>query len=374
MRQRKLTPANATLLMLGVGIVALMGLPGFGRYHPPEGPIAGIVRTPDGAAVPSAEVALFADDGPGLVQRTHTDARGYFAFHQAPRRFHLFARAGAVPGTVGTWVLSREPAPAKEVELVLGRGAPVTVQVSDSQGDPLAGVEVRAYDAAGEPTVVARLETDATGAVSFLAPLRCHLAILGRDELASVWYLAESIPEEGRSFAVTLPPAVEIAGRAVDELGKPLMGVVVTAWQRETEERWQSYTRTDANGHFVLRTAGGNSLLRAVDPALRHLSTEVVWNADDARSAELVLERGSRLELTCLAGDDAVPSRVWVWSREAHAWGWGARNDALGRLRTVASAEYGIVAEPLARGRSQVQEWRRLEDGAQLDLVWPADR
>lgn len=362
--------------MLAVAAVALMGLPHFGHYQPPEGAIAGIVRGPEGAPSPDVEVALFDDAGPSLIEVTRTDGWGRFAFHRAPRRFHLFARPAPRSRRVGTWARTRTRMETNELELTLGRGAPVTVRVTDEKGGPLEGVEVRAYDATAQPTVVARRLTSADGEVELVAPMRAHLAILGDQDHVAHWLLAESIPDQGRSFAVSLERAVAIAGRVVDELGQPLPGVVVTAWDRGNGERdgaesWRGYARADAEGRWVLRTAGGPCLLRAVDPAQRHLPLEREHGSDQSRSVTLTLRRGSRIDIACGSPDEPVPSRVWVYSRDAGTWGWGSTTRGDGRLRTVTGGEHGIVAEPLSGERLQVQRWRGAAEVGELRLAWP---
>jgi len=374
-KRRRQTRSRAPLIMLAVAAIALMGVPRFGHYQPPEGAIAGVVLGPDGAPSADVEVALFNDRGPSLVELTRTDDWGRFAFHQAPRRYHVFARPEPRSGRVGTWARARTRTATNELQLTLGRGAPITVRVTDEKGGPLEGIEVRAYDATAQPAVVARHRTSADGEASLVVPMRAHLAILGDQDHVAHWRLAESIPEQGRSFAVTLERAVALAGRVVDERGGPLAGVVVTAWERGGDaaggESWRGYARTDAEGRWVLRTAGGPCLLRAVDPARRHLPLEQEHDSEDSRSLALALRRGTPLEVVCGGAEAPVPSRVWVYSRATGTWSWGAPTDRDGRLRTVVEGEHGIVAEPLSRERLQVQQWRGADEAGEARLAWP---
>jgi protocatechuate 3,4-dioxygenase beta subunit len=379
-KRRRQTRSRAPLVMLAIAAIALMGVPRFGHYQPPEGAIEGIVLGPDGAPSADVEMALFNDRGPSLLELTRTDDWGRFAFHQAPRRYHVFARPEPRSMRVGTWARARTRAAKNEVRLTLGRGAPITVRVTDEKGGPLEGIEVRAYDATAQPAVVARHRTSAEGEASLVVPMRAHLAILGDQDHVAHWRLAESIPEQGRTFAVTLERAVALAGRVVDERGDPLPGVVVTAWERgglgaaggePGGESWRGYARTDAEGRWVLRTGGGPCLLRAVDPTRRHLPLEQEHTSEESRSLTLELRSGSPLDVVCESAEAPVPSRVWVYSRATGTWSWGSPTDRDGRLRTVVEGDHGIVAEPLSRERLQVQRWRGADEAGEVRLAWP---
>ena len=88
---------------------------------------------------------------------------------------------------------------------------------------------------------------------------------------------------------------------------------------------------------------------------------------------ELVLAEGEPLEVRCLAGDEPVPARVWLWSSAQETWSWGGITDPAGRLRTRVSPEHDVVAEPLAPERGVLSSGRRNHRGEALELSWSTD-
>lgn len=353
-RQRFLTPAKATLTMLGVATVALMGVPGFGHYDPPDGPLTGSVTDARGLGLGDVEVALFDDRELSLVATTRTDPQGSFAFHQVPPGFDVYARAVHGERLVGAWDLGRVRTPFNRVELRLSAGRPVTFRVVGADGAPVAEAEVRAYDARSRVVALDRVLTDADGRASVVAPARAHFAVLGRDRAAPSWVLDQEIPENGREFTVTLAPAVTIEGRVVDEAGSPVAGILVSGWEFADGERWTGYALSDEDGRFALSGRSDDAILRVCDPAQRYLPAVL---AGTEAEGELVLRPGLPLEVRTRCEDEAVPAVLWIWAEDAGAWGWGAATDATGLLRTRVSAVHGIVAEPLDPAFARTEAW-----------------
>lgn len=345
-RQQLLTPAKLTLLMLGVGTVALMGVPGFGRYYPPQGAVTGLVVDTRGLGLDGIEVALFDDHELSLVALTRTDAHGSFAFHQVPPRFHVFAYPVGTEPLVGAWALDCERAPLNHVELTLSAGHALSVAVVDERGMPLRETEVRVYDPGQGAIAVHRVPTDEDGRVALVTPPFCHIAVLGPADFAPAWFFDQEISEQGRSLEVTLRPAIEVAGRVVDSEGTPLAGIVVSGWEFESEEHWTGYVLTDSQGSFRLPTASGQAFVRAVATDRPYLpAVEAVGGT--AELAELVLGPGHPLEVRTRSDGEGLQTRLWVWSESAGAWGWGETTDADGLLATVVSTVHGLIAEPL---------------------------
>jgi len=350
-RQQTLTPAKLTLLMLGICTVALMGVPGFGHYYPPEGAVTGSVVDTRGFAQGDIEVALFDDRELSLLALTRTDSHGRFAFHQVPPRFHVFAHPVGDEELVGAWLLNSERAPVNHVELTLASGHPLTVEVRSEDGIAVSRAEVRVYDPAGGSPAVHRVSTDLEGRATLIAPPRAHVAILGHDGLAPVWLFDQEIPEQGRTLTVTLTSALPITGRVLDDEGAPLANMVVSGWEFGNTEHWTGYTLTDDTGAFRLRTCSGEAFVRAVDPEQRHLPVvEVIGPAAETAPPTLVLGSGHPLEVRTRFEGEGVRARIWTWSESAGAWGWGATTDADGLLRTVVSTVHGLVVDPLDEG------------------------
>jgi len=105
MRQPVLTPGKTTLLMLGLSTVALMGVPGFGHYEAPAGPVHGVVLDEEGAPIADAEVALF-DDQVYVADNDRFEVRVYSP-RGAPVRFVRLLRPN-VPVTADDLARYRE--------------------------------------------------------------------------------------------------------------------------------------------------------------------------------------------------------------------------------------------------------------------------
>ncbi|HED66696.1 MAG TPA: hypothetical protein ENJ09_14215 [Planctomycetes bacterium] len=348
MTRKRLTLEQGALLVLGLSTMAWMGVPRYGRYRAPDGAIAGVVLDAEGSRVDAAEVALFDDTRRILVERVRTDDHGRFAFSDAPERFDVFAWDEGASMRTGTWVLARDRAQGTTLELRLGRGTPRTVHVTDEAGAPVAGAEVRVIDARGEPQVIQRAMTDASGTAEVLLPPRSHVAVLPRteDALAPRWLLdlpePEALPEE-----VALAAARTIEGRVADEAGEPLAATLVSAWSRDGE-RWLGWTLSSADGTFRLATDGTPAVLRIADPTRAHLARAVVLPERlAAQLGTVVLPSGSRVAVQVGTGAGPIPARVWVRGRDEDSWSFGGRTDSRGRIELTAAERFSAVALPL---------------------------
>ena len=311
---RILTPGKASLVMLGLGTIALMGIPGVGAYEPPTGSVVGIVLQGDGAQVPDVPVALFDGESLALLEVVHSDDHGRFAFQQAPPTFHLFAHPEVTSELVGTWKLSVPRREHHEVEVRLTHGRPVHVTVTDEGGQPIEGAEVRAYDAdphGNGTTVVVRTKTDANGEASFSSPEYAHIGVVGHDHhYLSGWRFDARIESEGAHFEFHLPAGSLFHGRVLGPATHSLPGILVSSWdQRDDGWQWNGYQLTDRDGRFDLPGAEDRTVLRAVDLTQSYLPLLVP--AEVGRRQNVLLARGEPLRIQCTDREaEGVPSRV----------------------------------------------------------------
>lgn len=369
-RPTRLTPAKASLLMLGIGTASLVGLPGMSGYDPPSGALVGLVTDLEGEVVPDAPVGLFDAATLALVEVTHTDVHGRFALQQAPERFHLCVRPVDASGLLATWSLDLERGPLFSIDVVVQPGVPVDVLVTDAEGEPLRDADVRGYAIAGRgSTVVARQRTDAHGRASLLLPAHAHVGAFGpTPELLPAWtFFHESAGEE--ELELRLPRGRRLQGRVVDPDEGGLGGVVVSAWDRRDDWQWDGYRLSEPDGAFVLHAGAGTTEVRASDPSLERLPTRAV--AGPTPTLELVMERGRPLEVACeTEAGDPLPARIWLWSRAGGTWGWGARTDDQGRL-IAPSGDDGVeaVARPLLSLPGPPSSWETRRGEGTLVLV-----
>ena len=367
MSQAHLSTGKVNLLMLGVATIALMGVPGFGRYEAPRGAITGLVVDAAGGGVSGAEVALFEGHGLGLSEIVVTDQEGRFAFHGSMPYFHVYARDWADPSGIGAWVLGRELGDEGGVVLTLYRGAPVRVRVTDEVGRPLKAIEVRAYDARFTPTVMDRRLTDEGGSTTLTGPALLHLAFIDRtSRSAPLWLFDQEIPPEGRDYAIALGAGALVAGLVEDADGAPLEGILVTAGEPAGVEGWTGYALTAADGSFQLSASVGTSELLVCDPTGAHLSARLT--VSESELPRVTLPAGERLEIL----SEARTGRVWVWSEQARTWSFGTPLDEEGRATARVSANHAIVIDSREPGVQPFEAWGLAYGEPTLSLV-PAE-
>lgn len=366
-KQPILSLGKASLLMLGLSTVALMGVPGFGRYAPPEGDLVGVTLDAAGHRLPQVEVALFDDRDLSLVATTTTDEHGHFAFGIVPERFHVFASYPDDPRWTGDWALDRERAPNVAVELHLERGTPLVVRVIDFAGRPVPGSEVRLYDARLEPQVLARVESDEKGVAALSAPGPVHLYVKpsAASGLAPRWFLDLAPDAEETNLVVELSPEHEIAGTLTDEEGAPVEGAVVTAW--DEFESFAGWTRSDADGAYHLVTGGETAALRFADPDRRLLPLQRSFAAGPGRDAVLAGGRSRRLRIG--TPEEPIPARVWLRDEETASWSWGGLTEPDGMLRTAVGERFSVYAQPLSSPSEPLVVWDRSVREEPLQLV-----
>ncbi len=354
--------------MLGLGTVALMGLPEWLRPGIPRGPIEGVVVDERGFGIAGAALFLFETEGSRLAEETRSDPRGRFAFQQRPHFFDVYARPPEESGRVGAWALSRSRS-TPEVALVLRTGRVLTVRAVDERGRALPGAEVRAYDRRGE-AVVSRAFTDRDGRSSLLAAAQTHLAVFDPDTGLARWRLDLGVPEEGGYHSVQIPEARSLSGRVRDRDG-PLEGIVVITSEEGAGAGWNGFALSDAEGNVTLPVTSRPTLVRALDPDLAHLPVSRRLEAGARDLGEIVMDTGEPLAVHTARGGSDLVARVWAWCPACATWSWGRWTDELGMLSLRVSSRFALFAEPLDPIYGPLEAWDLEYDEPYLELRGP---
>jgi hypothetical protein len=368
-------PAGA-LVLLGLGALALVGLPAL-RRDLPQGALSGVVVDERGFGVAAAEVFVFApgDAGgtgaPGWLKRTSADSRGRFVLSTGEASSPLFARPPEGSGLVGSWRVERDG--EERASFVLRPGRPLRVRVLDEGARPVPGAEVRAYETRTEPAVVAAGCTDREGNVDLLVPAPCHLVAFAPDTRFARWSLFLEPPREEARHTFELPRGRLVAGRTRDAHG-PLPDLVVVA-REEQGPGWCGFARTGTDGRFVLPVGPEGARWFALDPRQDHLPASAWIEPGATGTVELALERGQALEVRTSFVETCLPARVWAWSASREAWGWGADTDARGLVTLAVDDPFSLVAVPVDPALASFSLLDRTLDGrsggARLELAFP---
>ncbi len=363
---RGLGLTKAALVMLGVGAIALSGVPGIGSSPGPDGSLSGLCLDHSGYAVPDARVALFDANSLELLETTRSDSEGRFAFQSTPASYSAFAEAPDDSGLSNTWVLDRTQANSS-IELILREGREVMVRVVDENGRALESAEVRVYEIRRDPAMVAHERTDREGRVTLKAPPSAHIAVRaeGRPQR---WQYDLDVPVEGGHYSFHLPKGRTIRGTLHGPYG-PAAGIVVNSWQNAEPREWNGYTVTDAEGQFELAASVTSTELEILDPTGFHVPTLEVVGAGTNELGTITLERGNRVSVQTLDADGrSLPTRVWIWSSDAHCWSYGRETDDAGFIELMADERYSIVAEPVFGGYEALELWDKKFDTNPVQL------
>ena len=363
--------ARTVLVLAALAVLAVMALPGLGRYAPPQGTLPGRLQGPDGRPVRECRVALFDGTTRELLEVVHSDRHGRFAFRRTPASYHLFANPAPATGLIGAWRLDGQAPQAEAIPIELERGRLATIEVRNEEGEPVPDVEVRAYRIDPQPRLVVRSRTDASGEARLVVPARAHLAALpGPGDLLAAWAFDRKSPESGTTHVLELRRGRSLEGRVVLDDGRTVDRAIVSSWDEEPQGWcWNGYTLTDETGTFRVPGRGAGTELRAVAPERVVLPARRVVRPEEAR-ADLTLRHGLPLEL--FVADVAQRgrlARVWFWSEDANTWSWGERTDDEGRVLTTVSELFSVVADPVAEGALPSEAWDRVYEGPQLKLV-----
>lgn len=338
--------------------LALMGVPFFLARRLPGTLDGGLVVDGRGFGVADAAVYLFSEEHLQLVEETRTDEDGDFTFHLDAARPRIWVRPPGDSGLLPAWNPPAEATSGPQA-FVLARARPLCVNVRDLfQADaPIAGAEVRVYEAEEEPSVVAIGTSGVDGRALLSAPAVAHVAVFapGPTRLAR-WRFDVAVPEQGGELFLALPPVRELRGHVRDAHG-PLAGIVLVSWEEGLEGGWNGFVRSDAQGAFVLPCTAGPTEVRALDPEGRALPRRLRLASDHEGPLEIELVQGHELAVRTTRKGFPIGARVWSWAPEAEAWGWGLRTSSGGRARISVDARFGIRAEPFDPALAPLEAW-----------------
>ena len=202
----------------------------------------------------------------------------------------------------------------EKVELKLVRGVRVEGTVLEEPGGaPIPGVTVDINSLTHFSGGVNRMVTDAKGHFSTLVlPGQIRFSF-GLHELPKTHFLPLSTPhwadfqvKEGIDRMTFTPPplhrAVQVRGRVVDQVGKPVSMVNVSGTWSTAEDRSRVgsvYAETDTNGEFVLGSIAPDATLKlsAAQGRVAESETVTVPSAGDGGPITLVLVKRLTLSL-----------------------------------------------------------------------------
>ncbi len=360
MKQSRLSLGKASLLMVGLGTGALMGIPELGRSLAPLGPIEGLVRTDAGSPLPNLELALFDGQSLALLEITRSDEQGRFAFDLEPEHYHVFAspRDNADSDLVGAWAMDRERSSNSGVELELFPGSWQRVHVVDGNGQDLAGAELRVLDSRESPPLATqRVLTDSRGEARVLLPRNAHMGVFGPAGQPVQWLTELSFGALDRApIELHLGPGQTLTGNLQSPDGEPIEAAIISAWDSGFET-WLGWTQSDADGQFALSVPSGGAHLRAVDPSGRWLPVAWPVQGEHPGSQQQNMAQGSPLAIQTDPRWDDPRARIWIWSDEGQAWGWSQETDGEGLLDAVVAPQHAIVAQPMTAAEAPSVLW-----------------
>jgi hypothetical protein len=262
--------------------------------RPIAGAVVRLVRKPDNGWFGSDEI-------PDVVPLAVSAAGGNFAL--AGPRSGVFDLVVFRPGLAPYHRPGIEIVDGEAVNLgrvVLADGANLSGRFSDKEGLPLAGVEIWLLDSPREAGPIAVSGPDGRFAIAGAPPGGpVELEVCGDDVIGGTYS-----PRPGRAFNVILLRTGRIAGRVVDEQGKPLADVEVSPatssglFRSDYRRcRNQASAHTDAAGRYGISTlAPGIYRVAAGASGFADLiSPRVAVRGGEATPVNLVLRRGASL-------------------------------------------------------------------------------
>lgn len=218
------------------------------------GEVRGRVLDPQGRPAPDAQVLIGCEDakwarsrGGSPPRRTRTDQEGSFSF------------VGLRPGPVPLQARRPGSAPAELLlEVRLGSPAEATLRlgpegfargcVTDSAGRPVAGAWVERADVAPFARTFAR--TDAQGRYRLPGLPGGRVRLTARHESLRATASMGIEPPGTVDWSPVLAPAPVVAGRVLDELGRPVVERELSLREAGSFGRGVDYRMTDAEGRF----------------------------------------------------------------------------------------------------------------------------
>ena len=225
-------------------------------------PVRGVVRTGDGAPVPSAALTLIGVDGHQLARALTKDDGRYALPAPGPGSYVLIAAAGEHEPQAATLVVGDRPV---EFDLLLAGSGGLSGTVRGADGTPIPNAMVVVTDARGE--VVGTERTDGSGHYAF------------RDVLSGAYTLAVSaaahrpvaLPVEvtgnGRTRQdVELPPGARVRGVVRGESGAPVADARVTLVDAAGNVLAMAITGPDGEYAFTDLTGGRYTVIASGYP------------------------------------------------------------------------------------------------------------
>ncbi len=284
--------------------------------------LEGIVLDEAGAGAPRARVAI--DTYPARVVETESD--GSFVFDG------LIARDYRVEATSG----DQYAGPARlrltdkhePVTLRLRAGGVVEVAVTDRAGG--APVEGATVELRGSLVWSGTTGGDGTATLRGVGPTWAPLAVVAKGYApAAIMVSTSGDPKIPSRYAVALGRGAAVAGRVIDEAGKPIAGARVTAASASEPfpviDPRRDGVLTGADGAFTIPAlAAGSYRLTASDAAhAAATSTPIVLDGKSPRGGfELVMSGGGAIRgiVTDTAGQPIAAADVRVVSRGHVDW------------------------------------------------------
>ena len=256
----------------------------------PEGPLRleGQVVDADGKGIAGADVAI--DTVPPRTAKAEDD--GTFAFDKlVGRSYEITAGKGELVGGPVTYKLTGSSDP---VVVHVGRGAAVDVDVADEKGQPIAKAAV---EVPGQIKREATTDDKGHATVKGVKP-----GWISVEATADGYASASSFASVGSAGAtghvsLVLRRGAAVSGRVVDEAGKPLAKVRVTASDVNGWSRNKGEQTTDDAGKFTFAAlAPGNHTLSAIDG--EHAPAEsnpINVTADRPLTIDIVMKAGASI-------------------------------------------------------------------------------
>lgn len=335
----------------------------------PKGPLRLEGQVIDEHDAPVGNAIVSIDTNPPRTVKTEGD--GSFAFDELIRRdYRLEATAGDLYAGPARLRLGDK---AEPVTLRMKRGGALDVSVT-AGGKPVAGAEVELRS-----TLVWTAKTDADG----IAKLRgigatwAPLAVRAEGHAPAALIVSTSgQPDVVEHVAVSLASGAGVAGRVIDEKGKPIAKARVVATNASEPlpvvDPRRDGVLTDASGKFALPALSAGTWRLAASDGTHAPTTSVPLTVDGTHArndVELVLASGGVVRGTVKdkAGAPVAGANVSVVA-QGHVF-WRARRQAF----TDASGQFSIAG--LARRPVDVVAWH--ESGAstitQVDLAAKAE-
>lgn len=317
----------------------------------PEAALVGRVVDEAGEPVPGARIDLrwqaFLPEEPDrpvgepILRDTRADGEGRFEMRGLPAgTAQVSASAPAFVPLEGVEVELPRPAATGELRLVLERGALLQGRVTTAAGEPVAAVRVGV--------------SGASAATNDDGLYWLEGAELGRQE---VIFLHPTHGRMAKPFAIqpgvnvldlTFEPGVEVAGRVVDDTGRPVPGarVELTPEYRFDPRRYRDVAGEDGRFRLSPVVAGRYRLKAGADGFAETERPATLVIEEAVSNLEIALDRGALLSGNILGLPAEDLAQVEVEARGDNGTTVAAWTDGRGRyeVRSLAPGDWTVTA------------------------------